>query len=145
MEIKAYNRGMLAELSELYLTTRTTAFNWLDTSDYQLSDFEKDTDGECIWVAFSENKIVGFISIWEPDCFIHHLYVAKSYQGKNVGKKLLQKAKSLYPTLSLKCMTKNKQAIDFYQKNDFISVSKNSDSLGCYYLMKFTAPSNTMN
>ena len=137
MEIKKYQESFLAATREVYLESTKTTFTWLDTDILALLDFERDTEGEQIWVALVKDEIVGFISVWEPENFIHHLYVATAHQSKGVGRQLLEVVKSKYDNLSLKCMLNNKMAINFYESQGFIRHSKASDSLGDYYLMKF--------
>ncbi|KJG07010.1 GCN5 family acetyltransferase [Photobacterium angustum] len=138
MEIKEYSDDFLEAVSELYLSARVSTFTWLEISDYQLSDFSRDTEGERVLVAVSGGEVLGFISIWEPENFIHHLYISNNHQGKNIGTRLLEKAKYLYSSLSLKCMMENERAIGFYSSNGFIKVQKGADSLGYYYLMEFS-------
>ncbi|HDZ9270902.1 TPA: GNAT family N-acetyltransferase, partial [Vibrio cholerae] len=77
-------------------------------------------------------NVVGFISIWEPDNFVHHLYLATEYQGQGVGSMLLNCAKMKYGNLSLKCMVQNQKALNFY-------LSQVDDELGGYYYMSFGA------
>ncbi|WP_159739931.1 GNAT family N-acetyltransferase [Vibrio atypicus] len=139
MEIKDYSDDFLEAVSELYLSARVSTFTWLDTSGYQLSDFIRDTEGERVLVAAAGGEVLGFISIWEPENFIHHLYISNDHQGKKVGTRLLEKAKSSYSSLSLKCMSENEKAIGFYESNGFMKAEKGADSLGDYYLMKFSA------
>lgn len=139
MEIKDYSNDLLVALSELYLSTRVSTFTWLDTSDYQLSDFCRDTEGERILVAVSGGEVLGFIAIWEPENFVHHLYVSVKHQGENIGAQLLEKAKHSYGSLSLKCMVENERAIGFYESNGFMKAEKGTDNLGHYYLMAFNA------
>ncbi|CAH0539545.1 hypothetical protein [Vibrio marisflavi] len=79
MKIKEYNGDLLNAVSELYLNGRTSTFSWLDTSGYSLADFELDTEGERILVALVGEHVVGFISIWEPENFVHHLYVSDEH------------------------------------------------------------------
>ena len=38
-------------LQNIYLQARRAAYTWLDTSDYQLGDFDRDTDGESIYIS----------------------------------------------------------------------------------------------
>ncbi|CAH0539523.1 GNAT family N-acetyltransferase [Vibrio marisflavi] len=139
MEIKDYSEDLLVAVSELYLSARVSTFTWLDTSGYQLSDFSRDTEGERVLVAVAGGEVLGFIAIWEPENFVHHLYVSKTHQGKNIGTRLLEDAKSYYGVLSLKCMVENERAIEFYESNGFTKAKKGVDSLGDYYLMKFRA------
>lgn len=138
MEITKMRESNVTRLRELYLDVRQGAFSWLNTESYLLSDFERDTKGESIYVAMEGEEILGFISIWDADNFIHHLYLSLNAQGQNVGSKLVGFAISLNPkSLKLKCMVKNESAIRFYEKNGFVKESKVMDSEGGYYLLCF--------
>lgn len=46
--------------------------------------FKEATDGEQIYVALLDDKIVGFASVWEPDHFIHYLCVSPAARHKKV-------------------------------------------------------------
>ena len=138
MEVKEFQNNFLSTLSEIYLESRKSTFTWLDASSFSLSDFKKDTEGERILVAVIDFQVVGFISIWEPDNFIHHLYVSTDHHGKGVGTQLLQAAKSSYESLSLKCKVENKGAIAFYESKGFVKESKCKDVLDDCYLMKLS-------
>jgi ribosomal protein S18 acetylase RimI-like enzyme len=107
-------------LQQLFLSVRQQTFVWLDTSFYQLTDFNEETKGELILVAKCDDKIAGFISVWTPDAFIHHLYIKKEYQGAGIGTALLKEVKNRFSvSIRLKCLKDNKVAIDFYKKNEF--------------------------
>ncbi|GEM75025.1 GNAT family N-acetyltransferase [Vibrio sagamiensis] len=139
MEIKEYSDDLLVAVSELYLNTRIFTFTWIDTHDYQLSDFRRDTEGERVLVAVAGGEVLGFISIWEPENFIHHLYISNKHQGKSIGTQLLEKAKYLYRSLTLKCIIENERAIGFYESKGFIRAQKGTVSLGDYYIMEFNS------
>ncbi len=82
-------------------------------------------DGEEIHVAISDRKIVGFVAIWAPDRFIHHLYVDPKYQGRGIGSELLRMCENVYGTpLSLKCDTCNERAQRFYRKKGWLPSEK---------------------
>ena len=76
---------MKADLSGLENNDR----KWLDSKQFCLADFDIDVEGEQIWVALCKGKPVGFISIWEPENFIHHLYISPEYTRKGIGARLL--------------------------------------------------------
>lgn len=124
-------------LRKLFLTERQRTFSWLDTSAYQLDDFEKFTQGELILVALIDTIPVGFISIWLPNNFIHHLYVHQKYHGQNIGTALLKAAikKTNFP-ITLKCLENNKNAVDFYLKKGFTAKSKGKSEHGTYILFE---------
>lgn len=135
MEIKEYHSDMLTTVSEIYLNGRISTFSWLDTNGYCLTDFVVDTEGERVLVALVGGHVVGFISIWESENFVHHLYVSDEHQGKGIGICLLDKAIVLYGSLSLKCMVENEKAVGFYESYGFVRIETGVDSLGDYYLM----------
>jgi ribosomal protein S18 acetylase RimI-like enzyme len=77
-------------LRELFLQIRQQTFHWMDTSKFNISDFDKETDDEHIFVIHFNNTVAGFISFWQRDNFIHHLYIASEFQQKGLGTMLLQ-------------------------------------------------------
>jgi len=139
MKVEKYHSDFLETLSNIYLESRASTFTWLDTSGFSVLDFKKDTQGELILMAVSNEKIVGFISVWEPDNFIHHLYVSSERHNQGAGSQLLEAVKSNFGNLSLKCMAANKAALAFYESKGFVRASQGTDSLGDYYLMTFSA------
>jgi ribosomal protein S18 acetylase RimI-like enzyme len=108
-------------LRELFLKVRRSTFIWKDFSDFDLLDFDRQTREEYIMTAFYDDKIAGFISIWLPNNFIHHLFIDEAFQKLGIGKELLRAAinKTGFP-IRLKCLGKNKEAIAFYKKTGFI-------------------------
>ncbi len=108
-------------LAGLYLTGRRDTFYWIAPTSFRLEDFASQTEGELILVAeANEGKIAGLISLWEPDCFIHMLYIDKEWQGRGVGSALLRALPGwLNNTYRLKCFVQNKRAKGFYLKHGF--------------------------
>jgi GNAT superfamily N-acetyltransferase len=137
MEIIEYQSDFLEGLRKIYLESRRESFTWLEIEDFKLSDFDRDTESERIWVALKSDEVIGFISLWEPENFIHHLYVSSEHHKTGVGSKLLEAAKLTYPELNLKCMSHNENALDFYVSQGFVKGIKGSGDCGDYYLMKF--------
>lgn len=110
----------IAALRALFLSVRQETFHWMDVSKFNSSDFDKETTNEHILVIHFNNTVAGFISFWQQDNFIHHLYIAGEFQKKGLGTILLQAllGKTTSP-VTLKCLEKNKHAIAFYEKNGF--------------------------
>jgi len=129
----------LPHLRELFLNERRRTFTEQDISEFELDDFDKQTQGEYILTALVNNIPVGFISIWMPNNFIHHLYVDVKHQGKNLGTELLKAAllKTSFP-ITLKCLTSNIKAVEFYRKKGFIEKSRGNSSNGTYILFELT-------
>jgi len=67
MEIKTFSEQYRNALRSIYLESRKSTFTWLETSTYQLLDFDQDTEAERIHVALEGDDVLGFISVWEPD------------------------------------------------------------------------------
>jgi len=79
---------------------------------------------------------MGFVSIYLPENFIHHLFIAPQYQNLGVGTALLKHAEDIITaTAYLKCLTANKAAIDFYQRHAWKINHAGHSEDGDYYLM----------
>lgn len=129
----------LPALRELFLKVRQKTFFWLDNSSYNLSSFDKETDGEYIMVAYLNQVVVGFVSLYSPDNFIHNLYVHTDYQNQGVGTALLKAAIIQMAPLPvrLKCLKENKNAVAFYEKNGFQAKSQGISYEGIYILFEY--------
>lgn len=125
LKIIELRKDDLNSLRELFLKVRKSTFVWKDQSTFELSDFDIQTQGEYIMTAYYDEKVVGFISIWLVDNFIHHLFIDEKFQKIGIGKELLKAAinKTGFP-LKLKCLEKNIQAIQFYKKTGFVEKGK---------------------
>lgn len=128
----------LPALRELYLKVRQATFTWLDTSHYQLSAFDTDTAKEFTLVAHIGDVVVGFVSAYLPDNFIHHLYVDNRFQKQGVGTELLTAILGkLKPPIGLKCLESNENAVNFYERNGFSFVKKGVSVEGVYILFEY--------
>lgn len=94
-------------LQHLFFKTRTITFSWADISKFKLSDFEKETENEYVLVALADEVLIGFVSVWVADSFIHHLYVDEAFQNQSVGTRLLNAViEKIGLPVSLKCEKK---------------------------------------
>lgn len=110
----------IIELVAIYNSCRAGVECYTD-GEIDLQAFSKLVEGEEIHVALKDKIIAGFISIWAPERFIHHLYVAPYYQSEGIGGALLSLCISLYGLpLSLKCDCCNTRARDFYRKRGWV-------------------------
>lgn len=83
---------------------------------WSLMRFRGATQGEALLVARTGDTLAGFAAVWEPDRFIHHLYVAPEAQRRGVGRALVDAcAQHFGRPLSLKCLTANHDARRFYR------------------------------
>jgi len=138
MNIRKFEETDRLFLQKLYLEVRVSTFNWLDTSKFTLQDFDSSTLDEKIWVAVHQDKIVGFISVYIPDNFIHNLYVDISMKSKGIGSLLLDEVlKNTSRPVSLKCISKNTKALNFYLCKGWKTISEDEDKHGKYCLMHY--------
>lgn len=123
-------------LAALYYSVRHDEFAWAKNEALNISDFDADTNGETVLVSEADQSITGFLSIWEKDKFIHHLYVSPSWRGTGTGTALIKAAEDIwgYP-LSLKCMKANQPALSFYLANGWTIREEAQCEEGAYYLM----------
>ena len=138
LEIREFVETDRPELQQIYLRSRQQTFYWLNTSLFELTDFDKDTVGEEIWVADDGGTLKGFIALWGADNFIHHLYVHPQFLNKGIGKMLLTKVieKATKP-IALKCMVNNKNALAFYKSQGWRYKSEGLNEGGQYYLLVY--------
>jgi GNAT superfamily N-acetyltransferase len=124
-------------LRNLFFKTRLTTSSFADTSQYNLSDFDKATEDEYIFIALLDESLIGFISVWVADNFIHHLYVEEKFQNQRVGTLLLNNVlhKFGYP-VRLKCEESNTKALRFYKQRGFIEKEKGRSEIGTYILLE---------
>lgn len=129
----------LPALRELFLHARRATFTWLDGAAFRLQDFDAQTLGERVLVAETGNgAIAGFLALWEPDQFIHHLYIAADYQRQGIGRALLRAAGWPETRLTLKCLRRNEAALAFYTAHHFVDIGQGSDADSDYLLLAST-------
>ena len=109
--------------------------NWLPTSASRLVDITHSTKGERTMVAVNRaGRIIGMVSVYEADAFIHHLYVAASTHRQGVGTAMLD---SLKPWLAypwrLKCVCANTQALAFYAAHGWVVEEEGAGEEGPYF------------
>lgn len=80
-----------------------------------------------VWGAEEGGRLVGVIAFLED--WIDQLYVLPEAQGRGIGSRLLDVAKSTSPALSLWTFQKNEPARRFYEKHGFFVVDE-SDGAG---------------
>jgi GNAT superfamily N-acetyltransferase len=138
IEITTLKPHDLPALREIYLKVRQAAFTWFDTSHYQLSAFDTDTIGEYVLVARIDEIVIGFISAYEPDNFIHHLYVSNEYHNQGIGTMLLNvMLENLKSPVRLKCLQKNKAGLAFYKRNGFKQKGKGVALEGVFMVFEY--------
>lgn len=137
MEIRPFAERDRRALEAIYRDCREEAA-WLPPEVKERSDFSPDTEGEVILVAVGHNdEPEGFISVWNPDGFIHHLYVRSSSRRKGIGQALLDALEARMPKpWRLKCVRANSQAIAFYLTRGWNEISSETGEEGPFALLE---------
>jgi ribosomal protein S18 acetylase RimI-like enzyme len=61
--------------------------------------------------------VVGMVSVWESESFIHHLYIDARYRRRGLGALLLQSLNGRWPKpYQLKCLVSNSRGLAFYRR-----------------------------
>ncbi|MGY0566926.1 N-acetyltransferase family protein [Bacillus safensis] len=124
------------QLRQIYLESRRQSFHWLNPGDLNLQDFDQDTQEEQIFLVEENNKILGFISLYVPDRFIHLLFVHPEAAGQGAGDLLLKQAiKVLGTPVTLKCVSENHKALSFYQKRGWKAVVEEGETGAEYWVL----------
>lgn len=112
--------------------------DWLSELAKKDPNFAASTQGEKVFVAQSSSgEIIGLMSVWEANRFVHNLYVASSHQGKGVGTQLLDSLEGWLPRpWQLKCVTANTRAIGFYRTKGWKLIETSTGEDGPYFLLE---------
>ncbi|WP_369282096.1 GNAT family N-acetyltransferase [Oscillibacter sp. GMB15532] len=117
--IREFEIKDLEEVMNLWLNTNIQAHDFIP-ADYWENNFTsvKHMLPEAeIYVCEIEGNIKAFIGI--DSGYIAGIFVSREEQSRGVGKQLLDRAKELYPSLSLSVYQKNRKAARFYQREGF--------------------------
>ena len=85
------------------------------------------TNSETLITAWEGKKLVGlgnaisdgFLTVYYP-----HLLVLPGYQGKGIGKMIVDKMQEKYSHFHMQMLTADGKAVDFYKKNGFVRAGK---------------------
>ncbi len=130
-------------LARIFLEARKNAFTWQDAAAFTLADFVHQTRGEILILAEDENgTVLGFISVWEPDSFVHHLFVDPLFQGRGIGTRLLESLRVwLPPPHRLKCLLANTRAHSFYLRKGWTEIARAGAGAEVYAELVWRPPS----
>ena len=134
-EISEFTEQDRVELRQLYHDVRKETFNRIENQ--KKYTFDLDTKGEEIIVARMEGKVAGFISVWLPDNFIHHLYIKKEFRRNGLGRLLIDQVRTkIKRPLTLKCLVDNINAVKFYEKSGWKAKSTGISDYGVFILFE---------
>ncbi|WP_050465944.1 GNAT family N-acetyltransferase [Herbaspirillum autotrophicum] len=105
----------------------------------RVTDFAKSSEGEHVYVAsLPDGTVAGFVSVYVEDSFVHHLHVHSGLRNKGVGRLLLRSLQNWLPApWRLKCVRKNRGALDFYLRNDWREVGCGESEDGAYAVLEW--------
>ena len=135
--IREANNEDTYALEEIFLITRQNTFIHTPSDNFKIGDYKKSTEGEEVWLSEENGNIIGFISLWLPDNFIHNLFVHPNCQGRGIGKELLIKAEErLSRPIELKVRIDNQNACIFYKKHGYKKISTHENEPESYMLFR---------
>jgi ribosomal protein S18 acetylase RimI-like enzyme len=104
-------------------------YNKVMTSKKALKSMEKDFKETEIYVAITEDKIIGFIMVRKDSgiksqLWILELWLLKKYQNHGIGKKLMDEIEKIYKKKGIRCFrlvadTREGGAENFYKKLNY--------------------------
>ena len=124
--IRLMNDGDIDAVMDIWLETNISAHDFIP-EEYWLGNYNA-IKGEYLpksdnYVYEEGGKIRGFISIVQPS-IIGALFVSKGNHNQGIGGKLIEFCKCKFAYLDVAVYAENKQAIEFYEKHEFIKVKE---------------------
>lgn len=136
LHVRPFIEGDRAALRALFVASRDAAFVWDAPGTHRVEDFDAATAGEIILVALLDGRAAGFASIWEPESFLHNLFVHPAFQSRGVGTALLDAcAPHFRATATLKCLKLNRDALQFYRARGWTIRGDGAHDGGAYLLL----------
>ena len=126
MIVRRAQAGEIATCAALYERVLRATFTWIPPERHQGADFIAAAQDEEVYLAVDGERLLGVASLYRPDSFLHSLYVEA--RGAGVGKALLDHVAAVAGgPLSLKCLSPNLRAQDFYLREGFRIVDVGRD------------------
>ncbi len=113
---------------DLWYKTSINAHNfisddyWRENKKAMASEYLPNSE---TYLALENGKTVGFVSMVEDT--LAALFVDINFQGKGVGKSLLNFVKAKRTAVRLTVYEKNEKSVDFYKKQGFVIQSVNKE------------------
>jgi GNAT superfamily N-acetyltransferase len=133
----ATKRDLIA-ITAIYNNTIRHA-EWLPNTVRRQADFASASVGEIVHVSYNRKTgVQGFISVWEPESFVHHLYVDPRFQAQGVGTSLLDSLHVWLPRpWTQKCVDANISALAFYLARGWKVIGSGDGEHGSYSLLEY--------
>jgi ribosomal protein S18 acetylase RimI-like enzyme len=126
--IRRAREADLPETAALFEAVANAAMPWLTRETQDAAAFLAAAREEIVFIAEAESRIVGLASLYEPDSFLHALFIAADWQGRGVGRALLaMAAREAAAPLSLKVQSLNTAARRFYARAGFTEADSGTE------------------
>ncbi len=100
----------------LYVRSGRAAFTWRPSDHFRAEDFRMFALDEEVWLAVMGETVVGILSLFREENFIHCLYVDPDAQRLGIGRALVARVRKIVDApLTLKLYVPNRLAIAFYE------------------------------
>ena len=126
LEVRRAQADEIAACAALYERVLRETFTWVPPERHQAADFLSHAAEEEVYLARDGERLLGIAGFYRPNNFLHSLYVEA--RGAGVGKALLDHVAAVAGgPLSLKCLSPNLRAQDFYLREGFRIVDVGRD------------------
>ena len=89
-------------------------------------------------------ELAGFVSVYKPESFVHHLFVAPQYQRQGLASSLLSSLHTWLPLpWRLKCIRGNTDALSFYAVAGWKEVGVGENEDGQYLVLEYNQEPQT--
>lgn len=105
------------QLAELFLSVEWSSGHYPDKLERAMQNYAT------VFTAWHGDKLVGLISAMDDGvmtAYIHHLLVRPDYQGRGIGKMLLDKTKQKYADYLRIALMAYKKECGFYERQGFV-------------------------
>ena len=127
--IRGFRDSDMEDVLRIWLDASVGAHDFVDRDFWQskINDMENAyIPASETYVYEDEGAITGFLSLC--DNTLAALFVAPEYQGKGIGRKLIEKAKELRQGLELSVYKANERAVRFYEMCGFTCGAERVDA-----------------
>ena len=141
--IRPFINDDAAQCAEIFDLAGRAAFFWAKWPTIDTQSFYRATAEESLFVGEFDNQVKGFIALYLPDKFIHHLYVHPDAQRSGLGSALLDHAQVIMgPGAHLKCQIRNEHARAFYRARHWVEdpESIEEDDIGNWTRISYPGP-----
>jgi ribosomal protein S18 acetylase RimI-like enzyme len=131
-------------LGRIFREARTGIFRSPPAETDDVKEFRRQADGELVLVATNmDGQVFGWMSVWLPESFVHHLYVDPTFQRCGVGRFLLDALPGRVPVpYTLKCVRSNRGAMAFYDRLGWTEIGSGDSEDGAYALLQWHPAEN---